>query len=204
MVKLKAILTPKVRAAEASQRVGGSPGQQCRADRAGRSSVKAIALALRARLCNDFGDTEFHDCAVRPLSCNPEGENNVNRYITVGLAMIAGAVLGAAIVQTLHAQTKPPAYNIAEITIKDQDGYNKEYLPLITKVLTDAGGKFLIRGGKTISYEGGAPAPRVVVIQFESLDKLQTLYNSAPYKDAIAVGDKYATQRIFGAEGVSP
>jgi uncharacterized protein (DUF1330 family) len=118
--------------------------------------------------------------------------------------MVAGAALGAAAIQTLHAQTKPPAYNIAEITIKDQDGYNKEYLPLITKALTDAGGKFLIRGGKTISYEGAAPAPRVVVIQFESLDKLQALYNSAPYKDAIAVGDKYATQRIFGAEGVSP
>jgi uncharacterized protein (DUF1330 family) len=125
----------------------------------------------------------------------------VNRHITSGLAMVAGAALGAAAIQTLHAQTKPPAYNIAEITIKDQDGYNKEYLPLITKALTDAGGKFLIRGGKTISYEGAAPAPRVVVIQFESLDKLQALYNSAPYKDAIAVGDKYATQRIFGAEG---
>ena len=128
----------------------------------------------------------------------------MNRHITIGLAMVAGAALGAAAIQTLHAQTKPPAYNIAEITIKDQDGYNKEYLPLITKALTDAGGKFLIRGGKTISYEGAAPAPRVVVIQFESLDKLQALYNSAPYKDAIAVGDKYATQRIFGAEGVSP
>jgi len=34
----------------------------------------------------------------------------------------------------LHAQTKPPVYNIVEITIKDQDGYNKEYLPLITAV----------------------------------------------------------------------
>jgi uncharacterized protein (DUF1330 family) len=128
----------------------------------------------------------------------------VNRHITVGLAMVGSAVLGAAAVQTLHAQTKPPAYNIAEITIKDQDGYNKEYLPLITKALTDAGGKFLVRGGKTISYQGAAPAPRVVVIQFESLDKLQALYNSAPYKNAVAVGDKYATQRIFGAEGVSP
>jgi uncharacterized protein (DUF1330 family) len=128
----------------------------------------------------------------------------VNRHITIGLAMVAGAALGAAAIQTLHAQTKPPAYNIAEITIKDQDGYNKEYLPLITKALTDAGGKFLIRGGKTISYEGAAPAPRVVVIQFESLDKLQALYNSAAYKDATAVGDKYATQRIFGVEGVSP
>ena len=128
----------------------------------------------------------------------------MNRHITVGLGMVASAALGATAVQTLHAQTKPPAYNIAEITIKDQDGYNKEYLPLITKALTDAGGKFLVRGGKTTSYEGAAPATRVVVIQFESLDKLQALYNSAPYKDAVAVGDKYATQRIFGAEGVSP
>ena len=128
----------------------------------------------------------------------------MNRHITVGLGMVASAALGATAVQTLHAQTKPPAYNIAEITIKDQDGYNKEYLPLITKALTDAGGKFLVRGGKTISYEGAAPATRVVVIQFESLDKLQALYNSASYKDAVAVGDKYATQRIFGAEGVSP
>ena len=128
----------------------------------------------------------------------------MNRHITIGLAMIGSAAIGAAAVQTLYAQTKPPAYNIAEITIKDQDGYNKEYLPLITKALTDAGGKFLVRGGKTISYEGAAPATRVVVIQFESLDKLQALYNSAPYKDAVAVGDKYATQRIFGAEGVSP
>jgi uncharacterized protein (DUF1330 family) len=128
----------------------------------------------------------------------------VHRHLTMGLAMVAGAALGAAAVQELHAQTKPPAYNIAEIAIKDQDGYNKEYLPLITKALTDAGGKFLVRGGKTISYASAAPAPRVVVIQFESLDKLQALYGSAPYKQAIAVGDKYATQRIFGVEGASP
>jgi uncharacterized protein (DUF1330 family) len=130
--------------------------------------------------------------------------NMINRHITLGLAMIASAALGAAVVQTLHAQAKPPAYNVAEITIKDQDGYNKEYLPLITKALTDAGGKFIVRGGKTISYEGAAPAPRVVVVQFENLDKLQALYNSAAYKDAIAVGDKYSTQRIFGVEGISP
>jgi uncharacterized protein (DUF1330 family) len=142
---------------------------------------------------------------VRLHLFDESGENIVYRHITVGLAMVASAALGAAAVQTLHAQAKPPAYNIAEITIKDQDGYNKEYLPLITKAITDAGGKFIVRGGKTVSYEGAAPAPRVVVVQFESLDKLQALlYNSAPYRDAIAVGDKSATQRIFGVEGVSP
>jgi uncharacterized protein (DUF1330 family) len=128
----------------------------------------------------------------------------MHRHITIGLAMVASAALGAAAVQTLHAQTKPPAYNIAEIAVKDQDGYTKEYLPLITKALTDAGGKFVVRGGKTISFEGTAPAPRVVVIQFESLDKLQALYDSVPYKQAVAIGDKYAAQRIFGVEGLSP
>jgi Domain of unknown function (DUF1330) len=50
----------------------------------------------------------------------------------------------------------------------------------------------------------GSTAPRVVVIQFESLEKLQALYESAPYKQAVAIGDKYATQRIFGLEGVLP
>ena len=128
----------------------------------------------------------------------------INRHITIGLAMIASAALDAAVVQTVHAQAKPPAYNVAEITIKDQDGYNKEYLPLVSKAIADAGGKFIVRGGKTISYEGAAPAPRVVVVQFENLDKLQAMYNSASYKDAIAVGDKYSTQRIFGVEGISP
>jgi uncharacterized protein (DUF1330 family) len=132
------------------------------------------------------------------------GGSMINRHITIGLAMITSAALGATVVQTLHAQIKPPAYNVVEITIKDQDGYNKEYLPLVTKAIADAGGKFIVRGGKTISYEGAAPAPRVVVVQFENFDKLQALYNSTPYKDAIAVGDKYSTQRIFGVEGVSP
>jgi hypothetical protein len=98
---------------------------------------------------------------VRLRFVRKAGENTVNRHITVGLAMLASAALGAAAIQTLHAQAKPPAYNIVEITIKDQDGYTKEYLPVITKVLTDAAGKFLVRGSKTISYEGAAPAPRV-------------------------------------------
>src|SRR5260370_18610462 len=111
------------------------------------------------------------------------GETTVNRHITVGLAMVASAALGAAAVQTLHAQTKPPAYNIAEIAIKDQDGYNKEYLPLITKALAEAGGNFLVSGGQTISYESAAPAPRLFVVPFGSLDKLQSFYSSAPYKD---------------------
>jgi hypothetical protein len=42
------------------------------------------------------------------------------------------------------------------------------------------------------------------VVQFENIDKLQALLNSVAFKDAIAIGDKYSTQRIFAVEGISP
>ena len=83
----------------------------------------------------------------------------MHRHITIGLGMVASAAFGAAAVQTLHAQTKPPAYNIAEIAIKDQDGYNKEYLPLITKALTDVGGKFVVRGVRQYPLKVHPPRP---------------------------------------------
>lgn len=70
--------------------------------------------------------------------------------------------------------------------------------------MTEGGGKFLARGGKTVSVHGTAPEPRIVIVQFDNLEKMQALFDSAAFKQAIALGDKYATQRVFGVEGVSP
>jgi uncharacterized protein (DUF1330 family) len=145
--------------------------------------------------------------AVRPsaaeIAFQSSEENAMNRAITVGLSMLAGAALGAAAIQTLHAQAKPPAYVITEITIKDQDGYTKEFLPPVTKAIQDAGGKFIARGGKTITFQGAAPTPRVVVIQFESLEKTQAWNDSAAQVTAQKIGDKFATFRSFAVEGIS-
>ena len=63
----------------------------------------------------------------------------MNRLITISLAMFVGAGLGAAAVQSLHAQAKPPAFNIAEITVTNDEGYNKEYVPPIVKSIQDLG-----------------------------------------------------------------
>jgi len=49
----------------------------------------------------------------------------MKRNITLGLAVIAGAALGAAAVQTLHAQAKPMAYVIAENIVNDEAGYER-------------------------------------------------------------------------------
>ena len=72
------------------------------------------------------------------------------------------------------------------------------------KTIQDAGGKFIVRGGKTISIGGTPPAPRITVIQFESLDKAQAWVNSSAYKAAQAIGEKYATFRGYQVEGVAP
>jgi uncharacterized protein (DUF1330 family) len=83
----------------------------------------------------------------------------------------------------------------------------KDFLPVIGKVVTEGGGKFLARGGKTVSVQGAPESPRIVVAQFDNfdnLDKMQAPFDSAAFKQAIAIGNKYSTQRIVGVEGVSP
>jgi hypothetical protein len=72
-------------------------------------------------------------------------EGIMNRHITLGLAVVAGAAVGAAAVQSLHAQAKPVAYVVSEITVTNQDGYDKEYVPPVVKSIQDGGGKFIAR-----------------------------------------------------------
>jgi uncharacterized protein (DUF1330 family) len=123
---------------------------------------------------------------------------------TVALSAIAGLALGVAGIEILHAQAKPMAYSIVLVTVNDKDKYLNEFAPAITKTLQDAGGKYLVRGGKSISNYGEPPAPRVVVVQFESLDKAQEWAASPSAKAAHAIGEKYATfNSDFIVEGVS-
>ena len=126
----------------------------------------------------------------------------MKRLLAPALTLFAGIAIGAVAVHSLHAQAKPPGYYIAEITVKDPDAYAKEFVPPATKSFQDQNGKFLIRGGKTVATQGAAPAPRVVVIQFDSLDKAQAWWNSPAQKAAQAIGDKYASFRSFIVEGL--
>ncbi|MGA8652018.1 MAG: DUF1330 domain-containing protein [Xanthobacteraceae bacterium] len=75
----------------------------------------------------------------------------------IALSMVAGFALGAAAVQSLHAQAKPPAYTISEITVTDNNGYMKEFVPPAAKTVQAAGGKYVVRGGKAVSWQGAPP-----------------------------------------------
>ena len=97
---------------------------------------------------------------------------------TLALAMLAGVGIGAAAIQTLHAQTKPPAYAVVEVEVQNPDEFLKEFLPLASKVFSEAGGKFLARPGIATAIDGTAPN-RVALIAFGGLDKAVATCDSA-------------------------
>jgi uncharacterized protein (DUF1330 family) len=122
----------------------------------------------------------------------------MNRHIALGL--VAGAALGAAAVQGLHAQAKPPIYYVTEIDAPNMDAYVKEYVPLAQKSIKDAGGR-IVAAGPAKSVEGEAPKARVAVQIWDSPEKLMAWRNSADYKKAREIGNKLAKFRSFYIEG---
>jgi uncharacterized protein (DUF1330 family) len=96
---------------------------------------------------------------------------------------LPGAALGAAAIQGLHAQAKPPVYTVSEIQITNLDAYLKEYAPIAQASIRAAGGKILA-GGPGTSLEGAAPATRVTIQMWNSLEQAKAWRNGADYKKA--------------------
>ena len=125
-----------------------------------------------------------------------------SRY-TIALSVLAGAALGAAAIQGLHAQAKPKAYAVVEIDVSNPDAFAKEYVPIVGKILTDNGGKYLARGGKITAIEGAAPK-RLTILEFENTEKAQAAFASPAYREARKTGEKYAKFRVTAVEAITP
>ena len=121
---------------------------------------------------------------------------------TAALAVVAGFGLGAVAVESLHAQAKPPIYYIAEIEVTNLDAYRKEYAPKAQALIKKHGGRFLAAGEKVTALEGQPPKLRVAVQVWDSMEKIQAWRNSAEFKEARKIGDKYAKFRAFTVEGL--
>jgi len=120
----------------------------------------------------------------------------------IAAAVIGSFVLGVDAASVLHAQAKPPAYTWAEIDVKDQDGYTKDFLPKAQANIKESGGKYLAGGfNKAIGLSGSPPPNRVVLLQFPDMDALKAFYAKEQKLEA-DVGDKYASFRAIGIEGV--
>jgi len=116
-------------------------------------------------------------------------------------SMLAGVALGAAAVQTLHAQAKPPVYMIAINEVSNQEGYAKEYVPPAQKSVTDRGGVYVAAGPGT-QVTGNLPNGPVVILRWESMEALQNWRNSPEFQAAFKIGEKYARFNIVAVNGI--
>jgi uncharacterized protein (DUF1330 family) len=118
------------------------------------------------------------------------------------LAVVAGAALGAAAVQGLHAQAKPKAYLVTESEILDQAALDS-YMPGVTGALPAGGGRFLAGPGatKATAIVGTAPQ-RFGIAEFDTVDQAQAWMKS-PAREALAAQRSKAIKitRQFIVEG---
>lgn len=128
----------------------------------------------------------------------------MKQYFGLGMAMLAGAALGAGAVSALHAQGKAPVYLVTEIDVTNPEAYGKEFAPKAQASIKAAGGKQIAIGGagaKGVTAIVGTAPKRVVIQQWESLDALKAWHNGADYQAALKIGEKYATFRRYAVEG---
>ena len=126
----------------------------------------------------------------------------MNRYLAVSLSMLAGAALGGSAIEALHAQAKPPVYQVTLQQVSDGDALTKEFVPAARASIVKHGGKF-VASGAPVALDGTAPAQRVVINQWESVEKAQEWYKSPEYQKARETGNKYAKFTIFLVPGLA-
>jgi uncharacterized protein (DUF1330 family) len=96
-----------------------------------------------------------------------------------------------------------PAYVIALIDVTDQEQYSK-YTQATPAVIAKFGGKFIIRGGKTVTLEGPDEKRRMVVIEFPSFETAQAFYHSDEYQEAKRLRSGAAIGTFIVADGYMP
>ena len=75
------------------------------------------------------------------------------------------------------------AYWVGVVNVKNQDEY-KKYADIAGPALTAAGAKILSRGGRIKNLEGAA-MNRIVVIEFPSMERAESFYQSDEYRNGL-------------------
>jgi uncharacterized protein (DUF1330 family) len=112
----------------------------------------------------------------------------MKQYLGLGVAMIAGTLMGAAGVSVLHAQGKPKAYLVTESEIVDAAAA-AAYGPKNQAAQQAAGGKSLRTTGKIIAVIG-TPPKRVGISEWDGVEKAQAWTTSQQRSELNAERDK--------------
>jgi uncharacterized protein (DUF1330 family) len=94
-----------------------------------------------------------------------------------------------------------PAYVIVEIDILDPIGY-EEYKKQAAATVHQYGGKYIVRGGKTEVLEGDWDPKRIVILEFESIQRAKEWLHCEEYRAPRKMRHRTARTNMIVVEGV--
>ena len=103
----------------------------------------------------------------------------------------------------LHAQSSAPYYEVAEINVKDQAGYEKSGVDKVRDAIKANGGKVIAGGyNKARSMMGAPPANRFLIFQWPNKEAADKVWAETTKPWINGEGMKYADLRDVGVEGI--
>ena len=92
------------------------------------------------------------------------------------------------------------AYIVAEVEVTDP-GTFEEYRKLVPPTIEAFGGRYVVRGGAVGSLEGDWRPKRMVVIEFDDMERAKAWHGSELYAPAKALREASANTRMIVVEG---
>jgi uncharacterized protein (DUF1330 family) len=93
------------------------------------------------------------------------------------------------------------AYVVVEIEVTDPIGY-EEYKKSASATVLQHGGKYIVRGGATEVLEGDWKPNRIVVLEFESMQRARDWLECEEYSEPRKVRHRTARTNMILVEGV--
>ena len=92
-------------------------------------------------------------------------------------------------------------YVIVEVNVTDPQLF-AEYAKSVPATIAAYGGKYLVRGGEVDSREGGWAPKRMVVLEFPSMERARTWYDSPEYRPLLEMRLKAASSKLILVAGL--
>jgi uncharacterized protein (DUF1330 family) len=93
------------------------------------------------------------------------------------------------------------AYVIANVSVQDAALF-EEYRKRVPETIARHGGRYVVRGGRHETLEGGWKPSRLVVLEFPSLEQARRWYDSEEYREPKALRMRCALTDVVVVDGV--
>ncbi len=95
-----------------------------------------------------------------------------------------------------------PAYVIAQITVRDSATYDR-YRELAPPSIAAYGGKYIARGGTTMTLTGAWRPKRLVILEVPTMESARQWWDSPEYAEAKTMREASADAEILLVDGLS-